>query len=169
MDIGVIRLLFEYNEWADRRIMAASLEVSQEEYAAAPRSGIGRESIRASLHHILNSERGWRLICQGEPRVDWDAISEEACPTAQGLAAQWQTEENAMRAYLGSLTDADLETTVRYMDDDIPRERTLWHCLVHLVNHGTQHRSEAAVLLTRAGRSPGDVDFTLFLNEHFPA
>jgi uncharacterized damage-inducible protein DinB len=40
----------------------------------------------------------------------------------------------------------------------------LWHCLVHVVNHGTQHRSEAALLLTNDGQSPGDLDFTLFLN-----
>jgi hypothetical protein len=31
--------------------------------------------------------------------------------------------------------------------------------------HATQHRSEGAVLLTSYGQSPGDFDFTLFLNE----
>jgi len=41
----------------------------------------------------------------------------------------------------------------------------LWHCLWHVVNHGTQHRSEAAALLTRFNQSPGDLDFTVFMNE----
>ena len=71
-----------------------------------------------------------------------------------------------MRAYLGGLNDEDLESHRRYTTDTgIQRDRILWHCLLHIVNHGTQHRSEAAALLTDYGQSPGDVDFTVFLNE----
>ena len=34
---------------------------------------------------------------------------------------------------------------------------------VHLVSHAVQQFSEAAVLLTRAGHSPGDIGFLEFL------
>jgi uncharacterized damage-inducible protein DinB len=37
--------------------------------------------------------------------------------------------------------------------------------LAHVVNHGTQHRSEAAVLLASAGRFPGELDMLLFSAE----
>jgi uncharacterized damage-inducible protein DinB len=89
-------------------------------------------------------------------------------PTLHALKERWQVEEQEMRAYLGSLSDLDLNGMVRYgIPDGIVRERVLWHCLLHVVNHGTQHRSEAAVLLTSYGQSPGELDFTLFLNGHY--
>jgi uncharacterized damage-inducible protein DinB len=164
-----IKLLYEYNFWANHRILNTCAQVSPEKYAAsASPQGVGYESLRATLLHILGSERGWRLICQGVPDVDWDELNEADYPTLQSLAGRWQAEEDEMQAYIGSLTDDDLQGIVRYpIDNGIVRERALWHCLYHLVNHGTQHRSEAAALLTSYGQSPGDFDFTLFLNDYF--
>jgi len=166
MNAGEIKLLYEYNCWADRVILTACAQLTPEQYAAPASFGPGLRSLRETVLHILNSERGWRLICQGAERVDWDELTEADFPTVQRLAARWQAEEQVMRAYLGSLTEGDFAGMVRYQEDDLMRERVLWHCLVHLVNHGTQHRSEAAALLTSQGYSPGDFDFTLFLDQH---
>ena len=41
----------------------------------------------------------------------------------------------------------------------------LWQQMIHLVNHTTQHRSEVAAVLTRLGRSPGWLDFLLYVDE----
>jgi uncharacterized damage-inducible protein DinB len=59
-----------------------------------------------------------------------------------------------MDAYLAALTDDD----VRGLYDG----QALWHTMAHVINHGTQHRSEGAVLLTIMGRSPGDLDLIDF-------
>jgi uncharacterized damage-inducible protein DinB len=37
--------------------------------------------------------------------------------------------------------------------------------LVHVVDHGTQHRAEAAALLTAEGRSPGELDLINYAEE----
>jgi uncharacterized damage-inducible protein DinB len=41
----------------------------------------------------------------------------------------------------------------------------VWLMLVHVVNHGTQHRAEAATLLTAEGRSPGELDLINYVEE----
>jgi uncharacterized damage-inducible protein DinB len=41
--------------------------------------------------------------------------------------------------------------------------------MVHVANHGTQHRSEVAAMLTAFGRSPGDLDALYFFDPIKPA
>ena len=42
------------------------------------------------------------------------------------------------------------------------REIALAQAITHLVNHGTAHRAETGRLLERLGRSPGDIDDTVY-------
>ena len=64
------------------------------------------------------------------------------------------------------LTDEKLNLVVHYKNTKgVPQKQVLWKMMAHVVNHGTQHRSEAAALLTDFGCSPGDVDMIYFLDE----
>jgi uncharacterized damage-inducible protein DinB len=93
-------------------------------------------------------------------------MKEEDFPTLNDLEHRWQQEEVSTRDYLASLSDDALTVIIRYTTSEgEKRERVLWHCLLHMVNHGTHHRSEAATILTDCGQSPGGLDFTAFLNE----
>jgi uncharacterized damage-inducible protein DinB len=141
-------------------------KVTEEQFLASAEFPFG--GLRGTLVHILDAEFGWRSFFQHN---DWSApeLSETDFPTFSSVQARAQEEEQAMRAHLASLKDEELEDHLRYtVGNGIIRDRIRWHCLVHVVNHGTQHRSEAAALLTRFGQSPGDLDFTVFLNQYKP-
>ncbi len=160
MQIADIKLIYDYNFWANRLILAKSAEVTPEQFVAPTTHSWG--SLRGTLAHLLNSEYGWRIILEtGE--VSFDELLPEAFPTVDALRERWNEEEAAWRAYLDRLTDTDMDSIIRYEVEEGTRERVLWHCLYHVVNHGMQHRSEAAHMLTQYGHSPGDIDFTLFL------
>lgn len=123
-------------------------------------------SLRGTLVHTLDAECAWRMLCQHQSLASFKELQEDDFPTFTVLEQRWNEEERAMRDYLAHLTDDDLTNYTRYTTDEgNKRERVLWHCLVHVVNHGTQHRSEAATILTGCGYSPGDLDFTVFLNQ----
>jgi uncharacterized damage-inducible protein DinB len=164
MNIGDILLLYDYNDWANQRILDTAVQVSPEQFVAPTGHSFG--SLRGTLVHLLGGEYAWRMLWQEQTLAYFGALQDEEFPTLEVLRQRWAEEERALREYLVSLTDEDLAGYVRYtLPEGLKRERVLWHCLVHLVNHGTQHRSEAADILTRYGYSPGDIDLTLFLNE----
>ena len=172
MKIDEIRLLYDYNDWADERILAACARVSPEQYAAPTSYGHG--GLRATVVHILDNIWQQRITLQGyyqEPLADeaaYDAteLHEDALPTFAVLRERWTIEQREMRAYLDTLTEETLNGVIRYVIPGVIRERVVWHILLDLILHATQHRSEAAALLTGYGQSPGDFDFTLFMSEH---
>jgi uncharacterized damage-inducible protein DinB len=143
-------------------MVAAGRKLSAEQFAAPAAFPFG--GLRGTLLHILDAEWSWRLRLQhGAPSSD---LLEADFPTLDALVTRWQDDEREMRVYLGGLDDEKLAGTVRYpIGEGKMRERILWHCLLHVANHGTQHRAEAAAILTALGQSPGDVDFTIFLSE----
>ncbi len=181
MKVEDIRLVYAYNYWANQRIITACANVSQEQYVAANAvSNFG--SLRATLVHTLDSEFGWFLVFEkyfvpadlmksgSLPAAQkWEVaeLTESDLPTFDALKARWQEQEGTMRVYLDRLRDEDLNGLIRYRVDELVRDRLLWHCLVHVINHGTQHRSEAAAILTSYGQSPGELDFTVYLNDHW--
>lgn len=163
MNTQEIRDLYDYNYWANGLILNMAEQVTPEQFTAP--SSHSFVSLQGTLVHTLDSEWMWRLLLQG---LDFNVkLNAADFPDVASVRALWQQEEQATRAYLDTLTDADLSDTIRYeVGGGVIRERVLWHCLFHVVNHGMQHRSEAANLLTTYGRSPGGLDFTRWLNEY---
>jgi uncharacterized damage-inducible protein DinB len=71
-----------------------------------------------------------------------------------------------LMSFIESLPDERLEAKFSYKNTQgQPFERILWQAMAHVVNHGTQHLTEAAAILTDLGHSPGDIDMILFLIE----
>ncbi len=160
MDKDDMLTIYDYNYWANQRILQTARGLSPDQFRSPSAFSFG--SLRAVLVHIFYGESLWRRVCQvGELRNE-PAESEFA--ELRALENRWALEELAMREFLGSLSDEEMGRPVRYTTGHGERrERVLWHCLLHVVNHGTQHRSEAAELLTSFGHSPGDLDITWYL------
>jgi uncharacterized damage-inducible protein DinB len=154
---------YAYNRWANHRILQATEHPSASKLlASAP---VSHGSLRGTLVHILGTEWIWRVRCQ-ESLSPHSLLTEERFPTFEGLQTRWREEEDAWRAFLEGLDDETLHRVVRYTNTKgVPFETLLWQILFHVVNHGTQFRSEAAVVLTSSHHSPGDLDYIAFVRE----
>ena len=162
MNKNDIVTLFRYNDWARRRVLVEAARVSAEQYVApAP---VPRGSLRGTLVHSMAAEAAWRQRWQGNSPTA--LLNESDLPVFQALQERWDREAQALQDFIADLTDAGLNATVHYKTTKgSPMADVLWHLMAHVVNHGTQHRSEAAMLLTGYGYSPGDLDLIVFLRE----
>lgn len=158
-----ILTLFDYNYWASARIWKALLQVTPEQFTAKNTSSYG--SLRGTLVHTLLAEVIWRRRIQGEPQPVGFPL-EADFPTPQSLVAFCQADEQVQRAFLSGLSEEFLQSTLEYKNTKgVPFQNVVWNILAHVVNHGTQHRAEAAAMLTDFGHSPGDVDMILYFRE----
>ena len=164
MTLPDILLLYDYHYWATRRILSARAQATHEQFTVAAPHSFG--SLRGTLVHTLDAEYSWRMLLQHNTLEAFREMKDEDFPSFDSLEQRWMREQELMRAYLASLQEEGVSGIVRYTTPEgEKRERVRWHCLLHVVNHGTHHRSEAAAILTDFGHSPGDLDFTVFLNE----
>ncbi len=156
MRLADIRYLFGYERWGTKKILAVLDGVPDEIWGAT--GVVGDRGLGAILVHQLGAHQRWRLGLSGDDEAARAARPErQPLPSPAALEAAWAVEWDALDAWLDTLDDAWLART----DENVPH----WQMLAHVANHGTQHRSEAAALLTAARRSPGDLDMIFYAGE----
>jgi uncharacterized damage-inducible protein DinB len=144
---------FRHNAMMNERLVEACRKLSPEELGATATGTYG--SIGATLVHITNSQVGYaaRLLdaerperLPEDPFPGFEALTERL---AQGNA---QLEEAA--------TKAVQDRAVQVTGDDPPGAwlMPVSLFLLQAVNHGTEHRSQVATILTHLGVEPPEMD-----------
>ncbi|WP_420642005.1 DinB family protein [Candidatus Leptofilum sp.] len=153
-----IETLIAYNFWADNEILTACEQISVEEFTRPVTPNPGWHSLRGTLVHLLDTEYGWCAALQNLP--DAGVLREEDFPDVASLRTRWQQEEAAWLTFIAEMDDAALNAIWR---EEGTIQRTRWQTILHVINDGTYHRSEAAAMLTGYGCSPGELDFEGYL------
>jgi uncharacterized damage-inducible protein DinB len=160
-----IHVLYEYNRWCNARILDAAAELTDEQFLAP--GAFPHGGLRGTLVHALFAEWIWRMRWQGTPPEHRYRLKPEEFPTVAALRTRWIEEDTLLMEFVAGLTDEKLKSELEYTSTEGGRhKRVLWETMAHLVNHGTQHRTEAAAMLTGLGHSPGDIDLIVYLNEN---
>ncbi len=153
MDPADVRYLFAYDRWATERVVAQLDGVDSELWGAT--GVVGERGLGSILVHMLGAHQRWRLAFDGSEESP--EPESEPLPSPADLSARWLAELDATDTFLDDVTPGFLA----YVRDGVK----VSVMLQHLANHGTQHRSEAALLLTQAGRSPGQLDLIDFAED----
>lgn len=151
-DLGA---LIDYGYWVRDRVLAAAALVPEGAFQSS--DTVSTRDLRATLVHQLENEWAWRVRLSEGTFPDGDLVPADY-PTLAVLVDHWHHEEWALRTWFDGLPDAALAEPPPGDDNVLP----LWRYLVYVVTHGMQQFSEAAVLLTRLGHSPGEIGFLAF-------
>jgi uncharacterized damage-inducible protein DinB len=150
MQVDEVRWLFAFDRWATLRILARLPGLDQASWEEP--NLVGERGLGGILVHHLGASQRWRHAFQDTGEEP--APEREPLPSVEEFKHRWKAEWEAVDAWLATLTQDDVDRVI----DGVPA----WQLLMHMVNHGTQHRSEAAALLTAKGRSPGDIDLNIY-------
>lgn len=155
-----LRLMYDYNAWANRRILDAAAHLTPEQLHTEGSASFG--SIFATLVHTLESEWYWLGVWQGTDMMGVDGLRPADFADLAALRERWEAVAAELRAFVAALEPEGEGSPARVVrwryDTGEARSQRLWPLMLHVVTHGTQHRSEIATMLTAFGHSPGGMD-----------
>ena len=156
------RTLFDYDAWANRRMLDACAALSPEQFTRD--LGSSFRSVRDTLAHIMGAEWLWLERFRGGPAAS--LLSGDQFPDLAGLRARWAQVEHELLSYVDGLSAADLQRNFDYRDlKGNPHTILLWQTLQHLANHGTYHRGQVTTMFRQLGAKPIGTDLMGFYRE----
>ncbi len=153
--IEMIRTFVEYHTDMSQRVWDSIGQISEQQFLAD--ETYSRGSIRNLMVHITHTELRWLTGLKNLPDPGKSMKKYEEYPDRASVREYWDTVAADLSEYVNSLDDAHLgENPI-----DIPGPR--WEVLLHLVNHGTDHRSTVLQKLHDYGAPTFDQDFIIWL------
>jgi uncharacterized damage-inducible protein DinB len=157
-----IRLLYEYNAWANRRSLSAAAALTPEQFTKPMSSSFS--SVRDTLAHIFGGEWLWLERFQGRSPSSLPDTSQYL--DVASLGERWGEFEPRLLNFARGLTQSDLDRVMEYKTLKFGvYSNPLWQSMQHLVNHGTYHRGQVTTLLRQQGAPAILTDLMHFYRE----
>ena len=137
--------IHQYNQWANRRVLAGI------KTQAAP------EKAMALLSHVVLAESVWQMRLLEKPVSTgvFDVLSLEE------IDEMMTRNEAGWTSLLESTEDYNRKLDYKMLNGT-PVQSSISDILTHVFNHGTYHRAQIASLLRQSGLDPASTDFISF-------
>ena len=134
--------------------------LSQEQFTQT--AGYSHGSVRNQIVHIMSVDDTWFSGLRGVniPK----SLDPAGFDDRKTIRAHWDNVEQSIRAYLASLRD-DMLSEKPFADGE-DKDLILWQVLLHVVNHGTDHRAQLLRLLNDLGVKTVSQDYIFYVYEH---
>jgi uncharacterized damage-inducible protein DinB len=162
-----IQLLFEYDRWANNKVLQAVSTLSAEQFTRD--LGGSLRSVRDTLVHIFAGEWGWLTIWREQSLSSafvtdlWNRIGElfhpNAFPDFAAVQSKWFEVEREQIEFVNFVSGESLQKMLPVRDTQV----SLVHLMQHMANHSTYHRGQVALMMRQLAAEPLATDFAFFL------
>jgi len=147
--------LYEYNEWANERVIGSLRELPESDYVRE--MGGGWPSVRATFVHIAGATDAWAERFAGKDVLELP--KESALPKLEDATRVLRSAQEKHRAHLKTLTRETLDRPFSWKNLSGEVKTAPFGIVVrHVVNHQTYHRGQIASMLRRLGGRPVATD-----------
>lgn len=161
MNANAFRHLYGYHFAENRKIWGYAAQLSHEQFTQ--HADYSHGSVRDQVVHLMDVDEVWFSELQGvqpsEPLPSVDGDDRET------IRAHWDRIEQMMRGYLAELQDDMLfDKPIKEPEED--KDLIVWQALLHVVNHGTDHRAQILRLLNDLGVETASQDYIFYVYEN---
>lgn len=159
MNANAFRHFYAYHFTENRKLWDRYVApLSHEQFTQAV--GYSHGSVRDQIVHLLRVDEIWFSELRGvEPSEPCNFDDRKI------IRAHWDSVEQSMRAYLAELRDEMLfDKPIEEPEED--KELIVWQVLLHVVNHGTDHRAQLLRLLNDLGVKTTSQDYIFYAYEN---
>ena len=156
MELELIKTFIEYHLDMTRRVWASIDQITAEQFISD--DAYSRGSIRNLMVHLANTDSNWLAGLknipeeQDAPKKKYEDYTDRA-----SVHAFWDATAKDLTDYAATLTEAELG------EDPVDIQNPRWQVLLHIINHGTDHRSTVLQRLYEFGAPTFDQDFIMWL------
>ncbi|MDE2635570.1 MAG: DinB family protein [Chloroflexota bacterium] len=170
MKSSAIGKLLHYHYGMFERVWECAQDLTADQFAAESDYSVG--SVRNHFVHCLNVDGRWLARLKGEAPPP--LFNSTDYPDQDGIREQWEQVRQRALAYVDSLTEEDLNESahVELEGRNLEARRfRRWEILLHIANHGTDHRAQILARLDELGAETIEQDLILhwWLNEGYSA
>ncbi|MCY4021589.1 MAG: DinB family protein [Chloroflexi bacterium] len=161
MILQAVRTLVDYHYAAYDQVWSSVMDLSREQFVQEYDYSLG--SVRNQLVHVMNVDDRWLSRLQNQQPTE--SLMFADFPDPQSVLQKWGSIRQSVQNYVFGLSLEQLEQTVEL---HFPlrggrRHNTRWQILLHVFNHGTDHRAQILALLHDLGGQTFEQDLILHL------
>ncbi len=161
MNADAFRHFYNYHFSENRNLWDTHImSLSQEQFVQPVAYSIG--SVRNQIVHLMSVDNTWFSPLRGLEVPE--TLNPADFDDRTTIRAHWDTIEQNMREYLSNLRD-DMLFEKPFADGE-DKDLILWQVLLHVVNHGTDHRAQLLRVLHDLGAKTVSQDYIFYVYDN---